>query len=361
MKALVWLLISGVLWLGLVQTAPIFDVPPQVISLARSGYIGVFSIYLMVELRGAKYSPGHRPSHVYIYASPLISLLVLAAFSSDFYLTGSLLAIIVCFYLCAFALVNRRSETGQIRQAGWDVLAPPTLLILLLHPAVVAAAGLLCLAYIVRLLRRPAADKSQDGAHLDAFLVQLPSICIAPVVLIAFRDIFDGDGIIDRTHVESFGLVVNGVGAAIWTAIVLRNGVRLERLAFLLWMASFAGAAALAALAAMAALPVAIITSGAAILIAEGFRGAIWLGTTALLARLSRAKGFTANLAATLLPLAALWIGKDHLAPSLILLVYAGFVLPIPVAASVIKNRCDARIGSGAVNRQSDPESRPSA
>jgi len=329
MKSLFWLLVSGVLWLGLVQLAPHLGVPSQIISLARSGYIAIFSIYMMVELRGSSYSSRYRPAHLYLYLLPLISLILLSTYSSDFVLTGSLLAIVGSFYLSAFALINIRSEAGHIRNAGWDLLAPPMLLVLMSHPLLTAGGGVVGLAYLAHLFRRPL-DPETGRTHLDSFVVQLPSICIAPVVLIALRDVFDGGGMIDRTHVESFGLVVNGVGAALWTAIVMRAAFPLERLALWLWLFGFAGAAI------GATLPTGIVSSAGAIVVAEGFRGAMWLGTTVALANLPRGKGFLANLVATVLPLAALWIGKDYLTPAETLLVYAGFVLPVPLAAWAI-------------------------
>lgn len=329
MRSLLWLLVSGGLWLGLVQFAPHLHMPSQIISLARSGYIAIFSIYMMVELRGASYSSRYRPGHLYLYLLPLVSLVLLSLFSSDFVLTGSLLLVIASFYLSAFALVNVRSESGHIRNAGWDLLAPPILLLLMLHPLLTAAGGIAGLIYLVKLFHRPLEPES-NHSHLDSFVVQLPSICIAPVVLIGLRDVFDGGGMIDRTHVESFGLIVNGVGAAVWTAIVMRGTFPLERMALGLWVLGFFGALI------GAILPAGIVTSAGAILVAEGFRGAMWLATTVALANLTRGKGFAANLVATILPLIALWIGKGHLAPATTLLLYAGFVLPVPLAAWAI-------------------------
>jgi hypothetical protein len=341
-RSLFWLLMSGVLWLGLVQLAPQLGMPSQIVSLARSGYIAIFSIYMMVELRGASYSSRYRPAHLYLYLLPLVSLVLLSLFSSDFVLTGSLLTVVGCFYLGAFALINIRSESGHIRNAGWDLLAPPLLLLLMLHPALAAAGGLMSLIYLAALFRRPL-EEGAGRAHLDSFVVQLPSICIAPVVLIALRDVFDGGGMIDRTHVESFGLVVNGVGAALWTATVMRGAFPLERISLWLWTIGLAGAAL------EAVLPTGIVTSASAILIAEVFRGSMWLGTTIALANLTRGKGLFANLIATVLPLVALWIGKDHLTPAATLLVYAAFVLPIPLAAWVIVRARDNRVPRSAL------------
>lgn len=333
MRSFFWLLVSGALWLCLVQLAPHLGIPSQIISLARSGYIAIFSIYMMVELRGVSYSSKYRPRHLYLYLLPLVSLIILSLFSSDFVLTASLLSLIGSFYLSVFALVNARSELGHIRNAGWDLLAPPMLLILMIHPLFTMTGGVLGLVYLARLFRRPL-ELDAGQAHLDSFIVQLPSICIAPVVLIALRDVFNGGGIIDRTHIESFGLIVNGVGAAVWTAAVMRATFPLEKAALCLWVAGFLGAII------GAALPQGIITSAGAILVAEGFRGAMWLGTTVALANLTRGRGFTVNLVATVLPLAALWIGKDHFMPATTLLMYAGFVLPIPLAAwAIVRGR----------------------
>lgn len=326
MKSLFFLLVSGVLWLILVQLAPRFGIPSQLISLARSGYIAIFSIYMMVELRGAKYSRRHRPSHIYLYLLPLLSLVLLSLYSSDFSLNSSLLLIIGCFYTSAFAVINFRSERGYIRNAGWDLLAPPLLFFLIINPLLAIIGGLISVVYLVRLLSRPL-NPDAGQSHLDSFIVQLPSICIAPVVLIALRDVFDGGGLIDRSHIESFGLVVNGIGAAVWTAMVMRNTFPLDRAALALWILGFLGAII------NFVLPVSILSSAGAILIAEAFRGAVWLGTTIALANLTRGKGFGANLIATVLPLAALWLSKGHFSASMTLFIYAAFVFPIPFAA----------------------------
>ena len=348
MRSLFWLLVSGVLWLGLVQLAPHLYIPSQIISLARSGYIAIFSIYMMVELRGASYSSKYRPRHLSLYLLPLFSLILLSMFSSEFVLTRSLLSIIASFYLMAFAIINIRSELGQIRNSAWDLLAPPVLLILMAHPFLTVTGSVLSCAYIARLFRRPL-NRDEGHAHFDSFIVQLPSICIAPVVLIALRDVFDGGGVIDRTHIESFGLIVNGVGAAVWTAAVMRATFSLERAALLLWVVSFTGAVI------GAALPQGTITSAAAILVAEGFRGSMWLGTTVALANLNRGRGFTLNLIATILPLAALWIGKDHFMPAVTLLMYAGFVLPVPLAAwAILRARGVAACETGLIDKLPD-------
>ncbi len=326
MKSLFFLLVSGVFWLILVQLAPHFGVPSQIISLARSGYIAIFSIYMMVELRGAKYSSQHRPSHIYLYLLPLLSLALLSLYSSDLSLNASLLSMLGCFYISAFAIINFRSERGYIRNAGWDLLAPPILFFLIVNPLLTIIGGLISIIYLARLLSRPL-NPDAGQSHLDSFVVQLPSICIAPVVLIALRDVFDGGGLIDRSHIESFGLVVNGVGAAIWTAMVMRNTFPLDRAALALWILGFLGTMI------NFVLPVGILSSAGAILIAESFRGAVWLGTTIGLANLTRGKGFSANLIATVLPLSALWLSKGHFSASMTLFIYAAFVFPIPFAA----------------------------
>lgn len=332
MKALVGLLLSGALWLGVIQTSTLFGVPPQIVSLSRSGYIAIFSIYLMVELRGQTYSRNHRPKHLYLYLIPLLSLLILSLMSPDLQLTGRLLLLVGCFYLCAFALVNMRSEWGGIRTVWWDLIAAPLLLVLMLNRIALATGAILCVIYLIRLVQRPA-DDVDDNKKLDALIVQLPSICVAPVILIALRDVFSGGGVVGRAQVESFGLVVNGVGGALWTATVMRGTLPLNWAALWLWAASLVGAMVLAMF------PINIITSATAIVLAEGLRGAMWLGTTVALAKLTRAKGLMFNIAATILPLGGLWASQFVFAPAATLLVYATIVAPIPLAAQAIIRR----------------------
>ncbi|MBA4040204.1 MAG: hypothetical protein C0474_00065 [Sphingobium sp.] len=328
MKALFWLVLSGGLWLALVQIAGRLDVPPQIISLARSGYIGTFSIFMLLELRrGATATGGQfRPKALYLYLTPLLSLVILAVYSPDLKLTPYLISLMVVFYACQLMLLVVRSERGQIRSAIWDLLGPILLLLLALNLFGLIAAAIAAMGFAVIVLRRPA-EPGDSRVEVDTVILQLPSICIAPVVLIALRDVFDARALIDRAQVETFGLIVNGVGGALWTATVMRQSDRLRLWSLVLW-----GASTLTALG-VAALGVGLIGSALAIVVAEGFRGALWLGATHLLSRMMRWRGFTFNLIATALPLGALWVGTEFLPQRFLLLLYALFLLPVPLLA----------------------------
>ncbi|WP_066647134.1 MULTISPECIES: hypothetical protein [Sphingomonas] len=328
MKALFWLILSGGLWLVLVQLAGRLGLPPQFISLARSGYIGTFSIFMLLELRRGEISTGgqFRPKALYLYLTPLLSLVVLALYSPDLKLTPYLVALMIVFYACQLMMLVVRSERGQIRSAIWDLLGPVLLLLLALHPIGLVVAGIGVAGFTVLLLRRPA-EPGDARVEIDTVVLQLPSICIAPVVLIALRDVFDARELVDRAHVETFGLIVNGVGAALWTATVMRQSKALRQWSLVLWGASAIGAVLVAILG------VGLIGSALAIIVAEGFRGALWLGVTHLLSRMQRWQGFTFNLIATALPLVALWVGTEFMPQRLLLLLYAAFVLPVPLYA----------------------------
>ncbi|MDH4742994.1 hypothetical protein OMP43_03065 [Sphingomonas sp. CBMAI 2297] len=324
MRSVTLLIASGVLWLGLVQLSGRLGIPPQIISLLRSGYIGTFSIFLLLELRRGDGLSALRPRGLYLYLAPLLSLFILAFYSADLVLTPRLLALVAVFYACQFMLLYLRSAMGQIRSAVWDLVPPFILLVLCAGTFTLAVGAVATAGFLYWLLSRPI-DGGDRSDAVDSVIMQLPSICIAPVVLIALRDIFDAQHAIPREHVESFGLIVNGVGAAVWTAIVMRASNILRPSALGLWVASTAAAALLPFF------PVGIVASALAICVAEGFRGANWLGLTYLLSHLGRWRGFGVNLFATMLPLCALWIGTHHLPVQYLMLVYAVFLAPVPL------------------------------
>lgn len=330
MKSVGLLIASGVLWLGLVQLSGMLGVPPQVVSLLRSGYIGTFSIFLLLELRqGGNRLADERPRALYLYLAPLISLVILGYYSPDLALTPRLLALAAAFYACQFMLLYGRTALGQIRSAVWDLVPPLILLLLALGPVPLVAAALAAVFFLRWLFSRPVASTGQTEA-MDSVIMQLPSICIAPVVLIALRDVFDAQQSLPREHVESFGLIVNGVGAAVWTAAVMRAPERLRGWSAMLWIASTAAAGVLIFI------PAGIFASAFAIAVAEGFRGANWLALTHLMKQVPRWRGFWLNLLATVLPLVALWLGTHQLPARYLLLVYAVFLLPMPLLAVLI-------------------------
>lgn len=340
MRTVGWLILAGLLWLGLVQTSVYFGYPPQLISLARSGYIGTFAIFMMMELRRTRDSAavgwsrlGLHYSQVGWYLVPLISLFLLERFSTDLKLSLPQIAVMAVFYACQLVVLIIRDALGQMRKAAWDSLSPLFLFLLLVSPYLVPAAAAAAVGFFLWMLMRGGASAKGPA---DSLIMQIPSLCIAPVVLIALRDEFDLGGQIPRADIETFGMIVNGVGAAIWTAVVMRAADRLREFTVILWIAGLAAAFAIALLSE------GILASAIGIVVAELFRGCLWTGTTHLLMKSARWAGFVINAAMTALPMIALLIARGFAGSHHLLLIYATFHALVPLAILLL-----ARQGRG--------------
>lgn len=338
MKTFGWLIAAGLAWLGLLQLSALLGFPPQLVTLARSSYIGTFSIFMMLELRRDAPRGGTRSDTITLrfsecawYFVPLISVGVLGIFSQDSILTSRTLATIGTFYVCQLYLFFLRESMGQMRSAWWDLAPPAILAVLLLSPYLVLGGGIIAGAGIGWLLFKGRGAGERGTA--DALIMQLPSLVLAPTILIAFRDHFDFGGTFSRAQVETFGMVVNGVGAALWTATVMRASHKLSQLSVALWL----GASICSAMLFFLSSP--IVVSLLAILVAELFRGSLWLGTTHMLQKTSRWSGFTVNLIGTILPLAALWLTRSASDARPVMWACALFYFVIPVMLLVESNK----------------------
>lgn len=338
MRTFGWLIAAGIAWLGLLQVSAHFEFPPQLVTLARSGYIGTFSIFMLLELRREAAGTGARsrviglhPVDFAWYLVPLLSVVILAGISKDLSLTPLMLVTIGVFYVFMLCLFFLRESLGQMRSAGWELAPPAILAALLWSPYIVLIAAISVAASVAWLVRQDHVVGVRNTA--DALIMQLPSLCLAPVILIAVRDYLDFGGVLSRAQVETFGMIVNGVGAALWTAMVMRASHKLSQLAVALWLAG-------SALSAMLLLVSnALAVSALAILVIELFRGTLWLGTTHLLKRTSRWAGFTINLLATALPFTALWLGHSAIDARFLIWTYAAFHLAVPVALLIYSHQ----------------------
>ena len=256
------------------------------------------------------------------FLAPLLSLALLITLSSDLVVTTETILTVGVFYACQLGIFLIRNELGQMRNAIWDLGGPIVLGAILLGPHVLAVAAIFATGTIGWIAAR---GTLRTQGIADSLIMQLPSLCIAPVILILLRDVFDFRGAIPRADVETFGMIVNGTGAAAWTALVMRASSQLARLAVGLWIVGTLVALQLLFIPASAAL------SAVAIVGAEIFRGSLWLGVTHLLKNVSRWSGFKISLVATVLPLAAVMISHFAIGLKAFFAMYAAIHGLIPL------------------------------
>jgi len=216
-----------------------------------------------------------------------------------------------------------RERLGQMRMAAWDLVPPAVLIVLIISPLVVLIAAMLCVTCLAVLLWRGGGETKSSGVA-DSLIMQLPSLCLAPALLIAIRDHVDFGANISRAHIETFGMIVNGVGAALWTALVMRASQHLSRWSNLLWLAGTVSAGF------SLLISNALVSSAVAILVAEMLRGTLWLGMTQLLRTSTRWIGFCINFLGTALPFGALWFASSGFDVNHVMLVYAVFHVAVP-------------------------------
>lgn len=336
MISLLWLILAGLAWLFLVQISSFFSFPPQLVSLARSGYIGIFSVFMMLELRreisgriDSSNVIGLRFDEAGWYFLPLFSLVLLASLSHELILTPMAIITIVGFYVCQLYILFLREKLMGMRSAVWDLAPPLFFALMLLSPFIVFALTLFGFVGIALLLLQGRKSSSTSSDIADTLIMQIPSLCLAPVILIAIRDYIDIGGVFGRAQLETIGMIVNGVGAAIWTAVVMRSSKHLAQLATILWCA----AVVLVAMGLF--ISNALVVSILAVVSIELLRGTLWLGATHLLRFSSRWKGFAKNLAATALPFLALLVAHSNFNSRYFILVYATFHLAIPLVLLV--------------------------
>lgn len=332
MRTFVWLLVSGVLWLLLIQLAPRLDVPPQLISMLRSVYLGSFSIFMMVEIRRKDAQettkvPTLSLNTIVWYLVPVLSVLLLWWLSPKLQMTARLWIMMGGFYLLQLNVLAFRSARSGMRSGVWELLVPVVLLPLLLHDVVAMTSVVIgsALLLLLIILHRPTTKNGCEVA--DSLIMQLPSLCIAPVVLIVLRDVLGSTSILDRSKLELLGMVINGIGSALWTATVMRS-VKLGIASVFLWGLGIIIALTLNFTPNAASATYVI----GAMLLAEVLRGSLWLGLTQIMSHCDRWQGFAVNAIATVLPLMALLIAHHLLAAQDLILFYAACHVLVPLS-----------------------------
>lgn len=314
MNSFFWFLVSGVIWLGVVWISPELHIAPQLVSLARSGYIGLFSVFLILELRSSGDEDGgqiafRRADMPWLFI-PITSVFLLGAISDEFQITPTNIVTVLSFFCTSLLTLIFRVNRGTIKNVTWEVLPPILLLIVIVLPIwaqVTLAAA--CLIVAFRGLGRADAAVSGPGVG-DSLFSQLPSLCIAPAIIIGLRDYIHFGDDIGRQYTEMFGLVVNGVGGAAWGAMVIRFGQKLDLFAYALWLAG-----TVMVLVSLAIHPE-ILQALFLLAAFELLRGSQWLGITRLLLIHRGIVAFLINLVLTLVPVLAIVLADMTLTKS---------------------------------------------
>lgn len=309
MSQFLFLLISGVLWLLVVLAAPHLGLDPQWVSLLRGAYLGMFSIALVVDLRRADDRIAHDPTASWFYLIPIVSLGLYNLFGAESGATWRQVAILGSFLVVLMMLVRLRELRGGMKTGWWELLPPPLLMLALFFaPYAWPIFVILIILLLAQDLRKLRDVKS---ASFDAVIMQLPSFCLAPVVLVLARDGVTLSPDVSRSTVEVMGLVINGIGGALWTALVMRGRERLAALSVVMWGAGLIGA--LVATVSGMVTPVPIFQIVVLLGVFEALRGSLWLLTTHFLTYMPRWRAAAVNLAATLLPfIGALVMHRIH-------------------------------------------------
>lgn len=325
MSHFVFLLISGVAWLGVVTIASALGLEPQWVSLLRGAYLGMFSIALIVELRRAGRIEATADTQTWFYLIPILSVIFYNLLGSASTIDWPLAAVFCCFFVAQMVALRVRERLGQMRQGWWE-LAPPVLLL-----GAIAVGPFLWPVFIVLLVMMLGADlatqRKVNASSIDAVIMQLPSFCLAPVVLVLARDALNVSQGVDRASLEVMGLIINGTGGALWTALAMRGQGRLARLSLALWLGGTVGALLTLAAAPLGAWP--LIQTVGLLGVLELLRGAVWLLTTHFLSYMTRWRGALVNLVATLLPLAGAMAMRSSRVDGAGVLIYAAFLVPL--------------------------------
>jgi hypothetical protein len=335
MKSFLWLVVSGIAWLVLVQASELLNCPPQLVTIARSASLGCHAMFLLLDLRddaegtGVGAVPqGIGLTNLLWFMVPAAPAFVLHATSDEFTLSVGDVLVLGTFYASQLAVLFARQGAGAIRSPRWELLPPVLLSVYLVSVTACVLGALATLAYLsYRLLKEPKAS-----AHVSHWLViQLPTLLVAPAILVGIRDQFDMQGQLPRDNVETIGMIINGLGASAWMTMVMRAPHVLVRTSGFLWMIGLCIGLSLVIL------PSGYAAAAVAVLSAELFRGSAWLGTTHIQTRASKLAGFCAGLVAAVLPLCALLLGREvSQTPWLFLMIYGLLHVPFPLAARLI-------------------------
>jgi hypothetical protein len=200
----------------------------------------------------------------------------------------------------AMALLYKRYAQAGIKDTKWELVPPLLALVALSSTFISVAAMALSVAFLLNEMRSSTGEPSNTR---DSLVAQLPSIALAPAVMIALRDNLDTGARIDRADLEAAALVISGLGASTWTALVLRAQGRLMAISHCLLAASVLFAATLTTVSESHWLPL------GALMAIELARGSSWLAVTSVITNARASRGAAFNLIATGFTIAPVALG----------------------------------------------------
>lgn len=222
-------LCAGSLWLLLlVFVSKDQIVPPEFISVSRGLYFALLSIFLITTLkRGvSEVNPSHiRRSHVRL--DPLLALSLvpsLVYLSMQPYFSIRIFIIYSSLCMLLFLFLSFRNALGANLKSFYD-LFPPLLVLICLMQSINVAIIFVFVAVIFFGIRGGGVSLSKNLDARQQLLAQIP-LYISPVFLVYMRDVLEGSmgamgSEVDRVTLEALGMIINGCGAAIATAIVM--------------------------------------------------------------------------------------------------------------------------------------------
>ncbi len=309
------------------------EVPPQLITLARGISIGTFSIFIMVEIRRSTTKTSSaltlNPLEMLWYLAPTTSVFALWLLSDSLNISTQLWLILGAFYLIQLIVQLIRSNRGELRSGVWEI-APPILLAVLMLRDWLSWVGL-ALGGGFLLFAMAKRGPARHGVT-DSLVIQLPSLCIAPVITILLRDSVETISVLSRGHLEAVGMIINGCGGALWTAIVMQS----QRLVFFSIAATLGGILTACVLAFGPAIDSPVISAVGALLALEMLRGSLWLGVTGILIGVGRWRGFIISAISTAFPVIALVASRNITTDQYVLGLYAALHILVPVAVIVL-------------------------
>ena len=222
-------LCAGGLWLLLLVFAGSNHiVPPEFISVSRGVYFALLSIFLIATLKSglSEVNPPHiRRSLVRL--DPLLALSLvpsLVYLSMQPYFSTRVAIIYLSICLLLFLFLSFRNALGANLKSFYDFF-PPLLILICLMESINVAIFFVAVAVIFFGIREGRVALSKNPDARQQLLAQMP-LYISPVFLVYMRDFLEGSmsamgSEVDRVTLEALGMIINGCGAAVATAMVM--------------------------------------------------------------------------------------------------------------------------------------------
>lgn len=272
--------------------------------------MGLLSLLLISSLAESRVSKepeletfGIGPRDLLVRAVPLSSGAILFALSSTISLDAKAVLGLVSAIMTLNMYLDIRRVYGGLNSGKWDLLVP-----VLIWPILISQwVAIICLMASSYFYMRCLTLKRGDASAINASLIaQLPSICIGPAVILLLRDQIDLSIAMPRVSIETFGMIANGIGSALWTSIVMRARNILCPTSIVTWLVGLAFGGLYAV-----GIPNAFLGALVALVTLEMLRGSLWLGLTDLILSSDAWKGFRLNMLFTAIPFVSMLIVRE--------------------------------------------------